>query len=83
MEEEVFIARYGLGKSRNGLARRRILEVIQESGKRGLSVYELSWLTRADVFFVLKVLKQLKRADLISVKANYAVHWCSGRWRNG
>ena len=68
MEEEVFIARYGLG---------------QPSGKRDLSVYELSWVTGADIFVILEALKQLKRADLISVKVKYALHWCSGRWHNG
>ena len=59
----------------NGLTRKRILEKIQESGRRGLSVYELSWLTGADIFFILKALKQLKR-DLISVRVKHAVHWC-------
>ncbi len=81
--EEVFIARYGLGQPRNGLTRKGILEAIQESGKRGLSVLELSWVTGADIFFILKTLKQLKRSNLVSVRINYAVHWCSRRWRNG
>ena len=58
-----------------GLARKGILEAIQESGNRGLSVYELSWLTGADIFFILKALKQLSR-DLISVRVKHAVHWC-------
>ena len=58
-----------------GLTRKGILEKIQESGYRGLSVYELSWLTGADMFFILKALKQLSR-DLISVRVKHAIHWC-------
>jgi len=57
----------------NGLTRKGILEAIQESGYRGLSVYELSWLTGTDIFFILEA---LKRADLISVRVKHAVHWC-------
>ena len=59
----------------NGLTRKGILEKIQESGYRGLSVYELSWLTGADIFFILKALKQLNR-DLISVRVKHALYWC-------
>jgi len=58
-----------------GLTRKGILEKIQENGYRGLSVYELSWLTGADIFLVLKALKQLSR-DLISVRVKHATHWC-------
>ena len=63
------------GEPRNGLTRKGILKAIGESGKRGLSVYELSWVTGADISFILKALKQLKR-DLISVRTRYTVHWC-------
>jgi len=64
-----------VGSPQNGFVRKRILEKIQESGKRGLNVYELSWLTGADILFILKALKQLKR-DLISVRICFSVHWC-------
>ena len=63
------------GEPINGLTRKGILETIQESGYRGLSVYELSWLTGADIFFILKALKQLS-GDLISVRVKHAIHWC-------
>jgi len=55
-----------------GEPRKGILKTIRESGK---STYELSWVTGADIFFILKALKQLKR-DLISVRTRFAVHWC-------
>ena len=71
--KEVFIVR---GQPRNGLVRKGILEAIQETGERELSVYELSWLTGADIFFILEALKELKRAHLISVRTRFAVHWC-------
>ncbi len=77
--EEVFIARYELNQPRNGLMRKSILEKIQERRNRGLSVYELSWLTGADIFLILEALKQLSR-DLISVRVTYAVHWCYLLW---
>jgi len=77
--EEVFIARYELNQPRNGLMRKGILEKIQENGKRNLSVYELSWLTGADMFLILEALKQLNR-DLISVRVTYPVHWCYLLW---
>ena len=73
--EEVFVARYGLGQLRNGLMRKGILEKIEESGYRDLNVYELSWVTGADIFSILEALEQLSR-DLISVNVRYAVHWC-------
>ena len=66
---------FEMGDPRNGLTRKGILIAIRESGKRGLSVNELSWLTGADIFFILKALKQLKR-DLISVRTCFAVNWC-------
>jgi hypothetical protein len=71
--KEVFIV---VGQFRNGLVRKGILEKIQESGKRGLSIYELSWFTGADILFILEALKELKRAHLISVRVKHAVHWC-------
>ena len=68
--------RLELGEPRNGLTRKGILETIRESGKRGLSVVELSWITGADIFLILEALKQLQKAHLISVRKRYAVHWC-------
>lgn len=68
--------RLELGEPRNGLTRKGILETIRESGKRGLSVVELSWITGADIFLILEALKQLQKAHLISVRVRYAVHWC-------
>ena len=67
-----------------GLARKGILEKIQESGYRRLRVYELSWFTGADIFFILKVLKQLSR-DLISsgLVLLYTGVIRSGRWHSG
>ena len=68
----VFIVR----SPQNGLMRKGILEAIQESGYRDLSIYELSWVEGADVFFILEALNQLSRADLISVRVTYVTHWC-------
>ena len=66
---------FEMGDPRKGLTRKGILKTIRESGKRGLSIDELSWLTGVDILFILKALKQLKR-DLISVRVNHAVYWC-------
>ena len=60
----------------NGLTRKGILEAIRENGKRGISVPELKWITGADIFLILKALKQLRKANLISVRKRHAVHWC-------
>ncbi len=60
----------------NGLTRKGILEKVQESGNRGLSVYELSWLTGADMFLIFDALKKLSKAHLISVRVKHAIHWC-------
>ncbi len=65
-----------LGEPRNGLTRKGILETIREAGKRGLSVIELSYMTGADIFLILDALKELQKQHLISVRVNYAVHWC-------
>jgi len=59
-----------------GFARKGILQMIRQSGRRGLSVIELSWFTGADIFVILKALKQLQKAHLISVRRRHAVHWC-------
>ncbi len=66
---------FEMGDPRKGLTRKGILKTIRESGKRGLSIYELSWLTGADILFILKTLKALQR-DLISVRTRFAVNWC-------
>ena len=55
--------------------RKGTLEKIQESGYGDLNVYELSWVTGVDIFFILEALEQL-RQDLISVRVTYAVDWC-------
>jgi len=60
----------------NGLTRKGILEAIRENGKRGISVPELKWFTGADIFVILKALKQLQKANLISVRKRHSVHWC-------
>ncbi len=75
---------FEMGDPRNGLTRKGILKAIRESGKRELSIYELSWLTGADIFVILKALEQLSR-DLIS---SGLVLVCtgvirSGRWHSG
>jgi len=59
-----------------GLATKGILQTIRQSGRRGLSVIELKWSTGADIFVILKALKQLQKAHLISVRKRHAVHWC-------
>jgi len=59
-----------------GLARKGILETIRNSRRRGLSVIELKWSTGADIFVILKALKQLQKAHLITVRKRYSVHWC-------
>jgi len=63
-----------VGSPQNGRVRKGILEAIQENGYRDL-IYELSWVEGADIFF-LEALKQLSRADLISVRVTYVTHWC-------
>jgi hypothetical protein len=79
--KEVFIVG---GKPVQGLARKEILKKIQERRKRGLSVYELSWVTGADIFFILEALKLLSR-DLISsgLVLLYTSVIRSGRWHSG
>ncbi|MBU7026546.1 MAG: hypothetical protein HXS48_06360 [Theionarchaea archaeon] len=58
------------------LATKGILQTIQRSGRRGLSVPELKWSTGADIFVILEALNQLKKANLIIVRKRHAVHWC-------
>ncbi|KYK34264.1 MAG: hypothetical protein AYK19_12375 [Theionarchaea archaeon DG-70-1] len=58
------------------LATKGILQTIRRSGRRGLSVIELKWVTETDIFVILKALKQLQKANLISVRKRHAVHWC-------
>ncbi|MBU7027213.1 MAG: hypothetical protein HXS48_09740 [Theionarchaea archaeon] len=64
------------GKPVQGLAIKGTLQTIQRSGRRGLSVIELKWSTETNIFVILKALKQLQKAHLISVRKRHAVHWC-------
>ena len=64
------------GEPIEGLTRKKILEEIKRSGKRGLSIYELSWYIGADIINILGILKELQKHHLISVRVRYAVHWC-------
>ena len=66
----------GSGEIMEGLARKGILEKIQERRKRGISILKLLWLTGADMFLIFDALKKLSKAHLISVRIRYAVHWC-------
>ena len=70
----------GSGEIMEGLARKGILEKVQGSRKRGISILELSWLIGVDMFLIFDALKKLSKAHLISVRIRYAVHWCFLLW---